>query len=154
MAKETYIRLRCTEDFKAQVEALAKKDNRTVSNYIENLLINEIKGDKNMRKHTQELEWNGKKYFIGDASVNDDGTSYSAPAEDEEGNEYTVLWYTTEEWDRQAEEMKERYNEAYEKGHGSITNQEDQEISGDYPMLEDGENACEWDKPYSITLND
>ena len=47
MAKDTYIRLRCTDEFKAQIEVLASKENRTVSNYIENLLINEIEKDNN-----------------------------------------------------------------------------------------------------------
>lgn len=39
MAKETYIRLRCTEEFKTKIEKLAKLENRTVSNYVENLLV-------------------------------------------------------------------------------------------------------------------
>jgi hypothetical protein len=43
MAKETYIRLRCTEDFKKKVEQAAKQENRTSSNYIENLLLEDIK---------------------------------------------------------------------------------------------------------------
>lgn len=42
MAKDTNIILRCTNEFKAQVETLASKDNRTVSNYIENLLRREL----------------------------------------------------------------------------------------------------------------
>ena len=46
MAKDTYIRLRCTEEFKAQIKALASKENRAVSNYIENLLTEKIKEDR------------------------------------------------------------------------------------------------------------
>ena len=46
MAKDTNIILRCTSEFKAQIEALASKDNRTVSNYIINLVENEIKKEK------------------------------------------------------------------------------------------------------------
>ena len=52
MAKDTFIKLRCTEEFKAQIEVLASKENRTVSNYIENLLIQQIKENKSMKNVT------------------------------------------------------------------------------------------------------
>ena len=75
MAKGTYIRLRCTEEFKAQVEALASKQNRTVSNYIENILKGEI--GKMDDKKTLEMQykfggewfeiWNTKQTELEDA---------------------------------------------------------------------------------------
>lgn len=43
MAKETYIRLRCTEEFKQLVDQAAKMETRTISNYMENLLLTDIK---------------------------------------------------------------------------------------------------------------
>lgn len=49
MAKDTNIILRCTEEFKKQVEELARKENRTVSNYIENLIIREIENDRSRK---------------------------------------------------------------------------------------------------------
>ena len=42
MAKESYVKLRCTKNFKADIELLAKRENRNTSNYIENLLKKEI----------------------------------------------------------------------------------------------------------------
>lgn len=48
--KDTYIRLRCTEEFKGKVEELAKKENRTVSNYIESLLLREIEEEEKKMK--------------------------------------------------------------------------------------------------------
>jgi predicted DNA-binding protein len=49
LVKETYIRLRCTENFKKEVEELASKENRTVSNYIENILKKEINKMENLK---------------------------------------------------------------------------------------------------------
>ena len=43
MSKDAFIKFRCTDEFKTQIEALASKENRTVSNYVENLLKKEIK---------------------------------------------------------------------------------------------------------------
>lgn len=43
MAKETYIRLRCTEEFKDQVNQAAKMDDRTTSNYMEHILKEDMK---------------------------------------------------------------------------------------------------------------
>lgn len=42
MAKDTEIRLRVTTEFKKKVQELAKKENRTLSNYILNVLEKEI----------------------------------------------------------------------------------------------------------------
>ena len=56
MAKDTNIILRCEREFKAQIEVLASKENRTVSNYIENLLKIQIKdGGSKMKKTWLEL---------------------------------------------------------------------------------------------------
>lgn len=42
MTKTEVIRLRITPDLKARVEEEAKKQNRTVSNYLENLILQEV----------------------------------------------------------------------------------------------------------------
>jgi len=55
MAKDNFIKLRCTDEFKAQIEALASKENRTVSNYIENLLSNEI--NKNKKENAKMMDY-------------------------------------------------------------------------------------------------
>ena len=72
MAKETYIRLRCTNKFKAQIEALASNENRTTSNYIENLLIEKIKENKTM-KNTLEMQYeqNGEWFEIWNTEQTD-----------------------------------------------------------------------------------
>jgi hypothetical protein len=59
MAKETYIQIRCTNEFKSQIELLAKKENRTVSNYIENLLKNEIEEDNESMKNLVYMDLEG-----------------------------------------------------------------------------------------------
>ena len=43
MAKETYIRLRCTNEFKQQIEALAIYKGLTVSSYIQMILTEKNK---------------------------------------------------------------------------------------------------------------
>lgn len=45
MAKTTTIQLRCTEDFKQKITLAAKKENRTLSNYIINKLEEDLKMD-------------------------------------------------------------------------------------------------------------
>lgn len=42
MKDRTVIQFRCTKEFKAEIERLAMKENRTVSNYIINLVNKEI----------------------------------------------------------------------------------------------------------------
>ena len=52
MVKESYVKLRCTKNFKADIELLAKRENRNTSNYIENLLKKEI---EKMKKTGNEI---------------------------------------------------------------------------------------------------
>lgn len=86
MAKETYIRLRCTEEFKAQAEKLASKDNRTLSNYIENLLKKEIEkmgktvfGDLNETGVVVGYDNEGKLFIADNTTVEEfDGTEEEA----------------------------------------------------------------------------
>lgn len=61
MAKLARIESRVDEEFKAQIEALAIKENRTVSGYIENILKNEIKRAAMTRE--DEVERRKEKYF-------------------------------------------------------------------------------------------
>lgn len=42
MSKDVYIRLKCSEEFKAQIKSLASKEKTTVSVYIESLIIKEV----------------------------------------------------------------------------------------------------------------
>jgi len=55
---------------------------------------------------------------------------YRATGEDAEGNEYQVVWATTEAWDDAQEASKNG------------------DVSG---FAEDESNACDWDSPASIT---
>lgn len=75
MAKEAYIKLRCTTQFKSDVERLAKMDNRTVSNYLENLLKKEIENMKDYNgmqwRHLSEQE---KEMLLSEASAIDAST--------------------------------------------------------------------------------
>ena len=43
MAKETFIKLRCTQEFKDQVEQAAIQEDRNSSSYIEHLLLEDIR---------------------------------------------------------------------------------------------------------------
>jgi predicted DNA-binding protein len=43
MEKETIITFKCTPEFKAKLQAMAAKDNRTVSNYIKTVLEKAMK---------------------------------------------------------------------------------------------------------------
>ena len=43
MTKTDVVRLRITPELKEKLQALAAAENRTVSNYIENLIIRELK---------------------------------------------------------------------------------------------------------------
>ena len=43
MAKTDRIQIRISPDLKEQLQKLAESENRTVSNYIENLIIRELK---------------------------------------------------------------------------------------------------------------
>ena len=43
MAKTDRIQIRISPEMKAQLQKLAEAENRTVSNYIENLIIRELK---------------------------------------------------------------------------------------------------------------
>lgn len=45
MARDNKMSFRCDDELKIQIEALARKENRTVSSYIENLLAIKIKED-------------------------------------------------------------------------------------------------------------
>jgi hypothetical protein len=50
MAKGNYIQFRCTEEFKAQIGVLASKQNRTISNYIEDLVKRELDKENQKKK--------------------------------------------------------------------------------------------------------
>ena len=49
MKDRTVIQFRCTSEFKAEIERLAVKENRTVSNYIINLVDKEIEREKEVK---------------------------------------------------------------------------------------------------------
>jgi len=64
MAKENYIKLRCTKQFKEDTELLAERENRNTSNYIENLIKNEIEKMKNTGKENLKKANRMKEYDI------------------------------------------------------------------------------------------
>lgn len=75
---------------------------------------------------------------------------YKAMAEDEEGNEYRVIWETTTEFD-EAQELHSLENDE------DLT---DEEIERKEELIENGvkscycedeSNACDWDNPVSIS---
>lgn len=74
--KNEIVRFRCSQEFKTQIEILADRENRTVSNYITNLLKKEIDGMKKAGKEIlrkaesiNELEVDLPTVEIGDIVV-------------------------------------------------------------------------------------
>ena len=92
-----------------------------------------------MYKGTVNFE--GKEYFLTqDAYLDGDwesGISYIASAVDAEGNEYEIEW-----------ELNEDTENAYEK----IEEQKEKGEEPDYYLIQDEENACDWDNPIDVRL--
>lgn len=99
--------------------------------------------------------FDGKRYkALEDPYIDNYGTDgevvYKAHVVDVDGNEYIMMWETTEEFDESgelaalesyddlSESQKERMDELEQKGVNSF-------------LCEDGSNACDWENPISVT---
>lgn len=53
--KTEVVRLRVTPEFKDKIQAAAERENRTLSNYIINLIIKDLKGEEEMKDIKEKL---------------------------------------------------------------------------------------------------
>ncbi len=97
---------------------------------------------------------NGVTYTLLDQAHADNyGTDgeirYYANAVDEEGNECTVTWQTTVQWDEANEHyrLNERFNELTEEEIERLEELEAKTLCS----IEDESYACDWDNPIAIT---
>ena len=101
MSKDAFIKFRCTDEFKTQIEALASKENRTVSNYVENLLKKEIKTMREvMNCKGKQIDFDVAVEFMDD-EIREDLHSKLAPCSDQvfftayekaHENRFDVVW--------------------------------------------------------------
>ena len=93
-----------------------------------------------------QVNYAGHTYTLQqDAYADNYGTDgavrYYAHATDNDGNDYTVRWNTTPEWD-EAQAEAERIAKQYEPSTAP---------SYEYPaLLDDESNACDWDNPVDV----
>lgn len=90
------------------------------------------------------VNFKGKTYTLMQSAYVENyrgGVAYFAAAKDADGNDYTVRWNTTPEWD-EAQAEAERIAKQYEPSTAP---------SYEYPaLLDDESNACDWDNPADV----
>lgn len=73
MAKNTYIQLRCTEEFKQKITIAAEKENRSLSNYIINKLEEDnTMGNFNLVKSNIEINYKNRMDIAEGCTLQDD----------------------------------------------------------------------------------
>lgn len=97
------------------------------------------------KKENGSINTNGIEIALCQSAVAENhgvGVRYFAQGVDLEGNIYQVAWDTTQAWD----DADLRAQESLKSG--------EELDAADAALLSDASNACEWDKPVSITLID
>lgn len=98
--KSDVVRLRITPELKEKIKAAAEMENRTISNWIENLIKNELAEEKRiMEKYTA----NGENYELlitQDAYITgtNDNPHYEGKGIDKDGREYWLTWEILEDY--------------------------------------------------------
>ncbi|KAF5048479.1 hypothetical protein DSECCO2_449620 [anaerobic digester metagenome] len=98
--KSDVVRLRITPELKEKVKAAAEKENRTVSNWIENLIRNNLKEEKRIM---DKFTVNGETYELlitQDAYITgtNDNPHYEGKGIDKDGREYGITWGILEDY--------------------------------------------------------
>lgn len=122
-------------------------------------VLNQEFDTEELEKVMGTVEHEGKILYLTQQAYADnyqDGVAYHANAIDKEGNTYKVIWLTTDEWDMavEYENLKNYIDNA--KRYGEEVSQDDLDRFNELDQMDmidvcDESNACDWDKPYSIT---
>jgi hypothetical protein len=113
-----------------------------------------------MRNNYGTVTFKSKNYTLTEQAeaVNygaDGGVRYEAGAIDAKGNKYTVVWNTTEKWDRaceletlevQARQAKREYNELSAEDAERLAELREMSL----PDVNDESDACDWEHPVKI----
>lgn len=126
MAKESYVKLRCTKNFKADIELLAKKENRNTSNYIENLLKKEI----------EKMKKTGNEILRKAESINQFGTNLPQL---EIGDIVTL----SDVWDGEGETPEDSYSYLLTHDGEDGESNMDIYINYEFDVLEEKENVLD-----------